>query len=421
MVKILTDHIDVKNYHQIETYLKYGGYKSIQKTVTYTPENGIEEVIAAHLTGRGGAGFPAGIKWRAILDTPKPCYLVINADEGEPGTFKDRFLIERNPHLIIEGIIDAALILGVETVYIYLRGEYHEPYKQLMQTIEEAKQNKLLDYPLSPDHQPISITVIQGAGAYICGEETALLNSIEGKRGEPRLKPPYPAQKGLWGAPTIINNVETIACIPYIMEHGGKAYAQIGCADSGGTRLYSISGQVKSPGVYERPCGYPLKKLIYNDAGGKSALIKGVIPGGLSTTILTREEMEQCTFDRKSLAKCQSSPGSAGVIVIGEDQSLLPLLRSISSFYAQESCGQCTPCREGIPWLNQIIQDFVKNGSPRSDIALIKEIGDQIKGRTICALGEAAVTSIMGILTKFEEEIFNCHKEHSKQEQWREQ
>ncbi len=415
MEKILTKNTEVENYTNIDVYLKYDGYKSVKKTIEMGQEAVIKEVKASNLRGRGGAGFPTGMKWEFLINKPFPRYFAINADEGEPGTFKDRLIMSKNPHLFIEGIIDACITLKVEKAYIYIRGEFYKEAQILEKCISEAYSKGFLGKNILNSENNIDIFVHRGAGAYICGEETALINSLEGKKGQPRLKPPFPADVGLFNKPTIVNNVETVANIPYIILNGGEAFASIGIPKNGGTRLIGMSGHIKNPGIYELPMGYSMKEAIYKIGGGtlNGKEIKGVIPGGSSTPIFLKNEIENLTLDYDSIQAAGSMMGSGGIIVIEEDTCMVEVLLTLEKFYAHESCGQCTPCREGVPWIKDILAKIEKGQGKTGDLEKILDICENMQGNTICPLADAAAMPAVSFIKKYRKEFedhINLHK-----------
>lgn len=415
MEKILTKNTEVENYTNIDVYLKYDGYKSVKKTIEMGQEAVIKEVKASNLRGRGGAGFPTGMKWEFLINKPFPRYFAINADEGEPGTFKDRLIMSKNPHLFIEGIIDACITLKVEKAYIYIRGEFYKEAQILEKCISEAYSKGFLGKNILNSKNNIDIFVHRGAGAYICGEETALINSLEGKKGQPRLKPPFPADVGLFNKPTIVNNVETVANIPYIILNGGEAFASIGIPKNGGTRLIGMSGHIKNPGIYELPMGYSMKEAIYKIGGGtlNGKEIKGVIPGGSSTPIFLKNEIENLTLDYDSIQAAGSMMGSGGIIVIEEDTCMVEVLLTLENFYAHESCGQCTPCREGVPWIKDILAKIEKGQGKTGDLEKILDICENMQGNTICPLADAAAMPAVSFIKKYRKEFedhINLHK-----------
>lgn len=403
-----------QNCQTLKNYLSAGGYEAAKKALAMTPDEIINETIKSNLRGLGGAGFPAGRKWSFIpKQSPKPKYLVINADESEPGTFKDRYIITRATHALIEGIIIAAKAIDAHTAYIYIRGEYVEPARILQAAIDEAYQNKILGDDVLGTGYKLNLFVHRGAGAYICGEETALLESLEGKKGWPRMKPPFPAIEGLFRCPTIVNNVETISYVPSIIKNGGEWFAKLGSEKCGGYRFYSVSGHVNQPGVYELPHGTTLREII-NQAGGvrDGKKLKAVIPGGSSSPVLRPEEID-VKMDVESLAAIGSMIGSAGVIVIDEDTCLLDVLLVTSRFYHHESCGQCTPCREGTGWLDKVFTRMAQGNGRIEDVDNLWSIANGIMGNTICPLGDAAAMPVFGFIKKYREE-FEAHAKTGK-------
>ena len=392
----------------LEGYQSRGGYSAFKKAIKIDPLQIIEEVKTSGLRGRGGAGFPTGVKWSFIpRNGTKPVYLIVNADESEPGTFKDRVILERNPHLLIEGILCAAWALQATATFVYIRGEYAYPYQIFKKAIEQAYRNNLLGKNILGTNFSHDIKVHRGAGAYICGEESALMESLEGKKGQPRLKPPFPAGFGLYGMPTNINNVESICSVPHIVEIGGQEYAKIGVTNSSGTKLISASGHINKPGVYEVELGYSLLEFINNECGGirEGRKIKCVIAGGSSIPVLTGEELDGVNLDYDSLKNAGSSLGCAGFMVLDETTDMVEVMRNLSHFYAHESCGQCTPCREGGHWIAKIM-DRISSGCGRSeDPELIKSICSQIGGHTICAFGDTMVLPYQSILKKYPKEF----------------
>lgn len=405
---ILTKRMDLKDSHTIDVYCKHDGYQAIEKALKkMSPQEIIDEVKKAKLNGRGGAGFPAGIKWGFVpAKSDKPKYLCVNADEGEPGTFKDRVIMEMDPHLLIEGIIITCYAIGINHAYIYIRGEFVFPAKRVQKAIDEAYDKGYLGKNILKSGYNLDVTVHLGAGAYICGEETALIESLEGHQGKPRLKPPFPAVVGLFQGPTVVNNVETIANIPSIINHGGQWFADLGTDENGGNKLYALSGHLNKPGIYELPMGTPLRELIEVHGGGikDGKKLKAVIPGGSSTPVLTPDEID-VPMDFASLQKIGSMLGSAGVIVIAEPTCMVWALAKLTKFYAHESCGQCTPCREGTGWVNQIVHRIEAGKGEPGDIELLENITDNMTGTTICPLAEACVMPVKGILKKFRHEF----------------
>ncbi len=394
----------------MDAYVELGGYSALRKALAMEKSAIVDEVKKANLRGRGGAGFPAGVKWGFLpKDLSRPRVLVINADEGEPGTFKDREIMRRTPHLLLEGIAISSFAMTIHTSYIYIRGEFVREAKVLEEAIAEAYGKGYLGKNILGSGFDIDVTVHRGAGAYICGEETSLINSLEGKRGWPRIKPPFPAAVGAFGFPTIVNNVETISDIPWIVTNGGDKFAAFGVEKNGGTRLIGVSGAVNRPGVYELPAGVNLREIIYTHAGGikDGKELKAVIPGGSSTPVLRPDEID-VAYDIEAMGKIGTMPGSGGVIVIPEGTCMVRALSVLMNFYAHESCGQCTPCREGTGWLAKIVRR-IENGEGREgDVELILDVCDNMMGRTICPLADAAVMPAQSFLWKFREE-FDLH------------
>ncbi|MBF0139061.1 MAG: NADH-quinone oxidoreductase subunit NuoF [Magnetococcales bacterium] len=416
-LQIVFKNIHKANSHTLPVYLKGGGYKAMAEALAKTPEEVINEVKTSGIRGRGGAGFPAGIKWSFIpKSSTKPKYLVCNADEGEPGTCKDRDILRFDPHLLIEGMVIAAFAVGSERGYIYIRGEFFLESQRVEGAIREAYAKGYLGDNILGTGVRFDLAVHLGAGAYVCGEETALLESLEGKKGQPRVKPPFPANVGLWGGPTVINNVETLASIPAILEHGGGWYAGLGVEKSTGTKIFSVSGHVNRPGNYEVEMGLPLKRLLEEYAGGVRGgwdNLKGVIPGGSSSPVLGKQVCETVTMDYDSIARAGSMLGSGAVVVMDKSVCIVRAIARISRFYRHESCGQCTPCREGTGWLSQIVTRIEAGGGQPGDIELLEELCGNISGRTICALGDAAAMPVAGAIRAFRDE-FVYHVEHGR-------
>ena len=388
---------------------KMNGYTALEKALKMSKDAIIDEMKKSDLRGRGGAGFPCGMKWGFIpKDSPKPKYLVCNADESEPGTFKDRDIMRYTPHMLIEGMLIGGFTIGAKIGYIYIRGEYVREAKLLNEAIDEAYAKGYLGKNILGSGFDFDLTVHRGAGAYICGEETGLLNSLEGKRGEPRVKPPFPAQSGAFAGPTIVNNVETLADVPYIINNGGEAFAKMGKLEkSGGTRLFSVSGHVNKPGVYELPSGaYTLRQIVYDVCGGvlNGKKLKAVIPGGSSAPVLTADEIDVIA-DIEPIMKIGSMLGSAAVMVVDEDTCMVKLIQRITKFYAHESCGQCTPCREGCKWMEDIIERILHGHGKMEDLDLLMSITDNINGKTLCALGDAAAGPVASFVKKFRPEF----------------
>ena len=406
--KILTEHFSLENFFKIDVYLKNEGYEAVKKALSgMKPEDVLEEVKAANLRGRGGAGFPAGVKWGFVpKDIEKPKYLCVNADEGEPGTFKDRYIMTHDPHLLIEGIIITSYCVGIHTAFIYIRGEYEAIAIRLEQAISEAYDKGFLGKDILGTGFNLDVFVHRGAGAYICGEETALLESLEGKRGNPRLKPPFPASVGLFGCPTVINNVETVSNIPSIILNGADWFCKEGLPKDGGTRIFGVSGMVKNPGIYELPVGTNLMEIIVQHAGGmmEGKTLKAVIPGGMSAPILKADEID-INMDFDSLVESNSMLGSAAIIVIDEETSMLDVLRRVTKFYSHESCGQCTPCRIGNSWIYKIVKRMAEGKGKRGDLDKIIRLANNMLGKTLCPLGDAAAMPVLSIIQKFRDEL----------------
>jgi len=401
----------------LENYLKVGGYQALRKVLKekMAPEAIIAEVKASGLRGRGGAGFPTGLKWSFMpRNYEGEKYLVCNSDEGEPGTCKDRDILRFNPHQLIEGMAIGAFCMGVKTGYNYLHGEIFEAYERMEAACEEARKAGYLGKNIMGFDFEFDLHNHMGYGAYVCGEETALLESIEGKKGQPRYKPPFPASYGLYGKPTTINNTETFASIPYIIREGGKKFADLGVPNSGGVKLFSISGHVNNPGNFEVPMGTPFRTLL-EMAGGvrKGHKLKAVIPGGSSMPVLPAEIMMDVNMDYDSLQKAGSYLGSGAIIVMDDTTCMVKALERLSYFYYEESCGQCTPCREGTGWLYRIIHRIEHGEGKPEDLDLLLDLCNNIAGRTICALGDAAAWPVQGMLKHYRKE-FEYHIEHKR-------
>lgn len=399
-------HFGNEESRGLEYFIKQmNGYMALEKALKMKTDEIISEVKKSALRGRGGAGFSAGTKWSFVPKKSEiPKYLVCNADESEPGTFKDREIMRYTPHLLLEGMAIAAYAIGANIAYIYIRGEYVREAKLLQTAIDEAYKAGYLGKNILNSGFALDITVHRGAGAYICGEETGLLNSLEGKRGEPRVKPPFPAVKGVFDGPTIINNVETLANVPFIILRGGAWFAKLGkFENSGGTRLYSVSGHVKKPGVYELPSGsVTIRELIYDYCGGilDDRRLKAVIPGGSSAPVLTADEIDVIA-DQETLSKIGTMMGSAAIIVISEDYCPVRLIWRITKFYAHESCGQCTPCREGVKWMQDILWRIETGQGREQDLQMLLDISGSIAEKTLCALGDAAAGPVASFVKKF--------------------
>lgn len=408
---------DDSNCWKLDEYLKRGGYQALRKILEnkITQDEVIAEVKTSGLRGRGGAGFPTGLKWSFMpRNFPGDKYLACNSDEGEPGTFKDKDILEYNPHALIEGMIIAGYAMGIKVGYNYIHGEIFEDYLKFEAALDEARKAGFLGQNILGTDFSFELHAHHGYGAYICGEETALLESIEGKKGQPRFKPPFPASFGLYGKPTTINNTETFASVPYIIREGGQKFLELGKPNNGGTKLFSISGHVNRPGNYEIPLGTPFKDLLEMAGGMRGGKkLKAVIPGGSSAPVLPADIMMECTMDYDSIAKAGSMLGSGAVIVMDETVCMVKALRRLSYFYYEESCGQCTPCREGTGWLYRVV-DRIERGEGRpEDLELLNSVGDNIAGRTICALGDAAVFPVRSFVKHFRDE-FQYHIENKR-------
>jgi NADH-quinone oxidoreductase subunit F len=394
---------------KLEEYERAGGYKSLRKALGMPRERIIEEVLASGLRGRGGAGFPAGRKASFLPkpdESPRPIYVTVNADESEPGTFKDREIMQRIPHAVIEGALIAAYAVGAQAVFIYLRGEYVAEFEIVKRALEEAGGRGLVGANILGSGYSASIVIHRGAGAYICGEETGLLESLEGKRGQPRSKPPFPAISGLYASPTLINNVETLASYPVIIRMGGKRYAKIGVENSAGTRVFSLSGNVVRGGNYELELGTSLRELIYDIGGGipEGRELKAIIPGGSSVPVLTTAELDT-PLDFDSMAKAGSMLGSGAVIVIDDRCCMVQLGLRVAQFYMHESCGKCTPCREGTRWMVQLLHKIEDGRAEQRELDLLLDTCDRILGNCLCPLGDAAAMPIASYVAKFRDEF----------------
>jgi NADH-quinone oxidoreductase subunit F len=394
-----------------DAYVATGGYAAAGKALgSMKPAQVVDEVSRANLRGLGGAGFPTGKKWSFIpKGSPKPKYLVVNADEGEPGTFKDRYILERDPHALLEGMIIAAFAIGSHKAYVYIRGEYFRPAERFTRAVEEAYARGWLGTNIQNTGFDLEVVIHRGAGAYICGEETALLTSLEGGKGFPKLKPPFPAISGLFQCPTIVNNVETLACVPFILREGAEQFAKLGTARQGGTRLYSISGHVNRPGLYEAAAGVTLRALIESYAGGVRAghTLKAVIPGGMSAKVLTAGEID-VAMDFDSLMAAGTMAGSAGVIVMDETTCMVDALEAAAKFFAHESCGQCSPCREGTGWIYRIMRRISEGHGRLQDLDDLMRIAHDMEGKTICVFADAAAWPVQSYIAKFRQE-FEAH------------
>lgn len=411
MQKVISRHFGQVNSHLLENYLKDNGYEAARRAMTQmTPAQIIDEIKKSNLRGLGGAGFATGSKWGFInANSPKPKYLVVNGDEGEPGTFKDKYILEQDPHAFLEGVIITCYAIGSHKAYVYIRGEYIKQIERLQNAIEEAYKNNLLGKSIMGTGFNCDVVVHQGAGAYICGEETALLESLEGKKGFPRLKPPFPAVVGLFGCPTVINNVETLTCVPPIILNGSEWFAKLGSPKNGGNRLFCVSGHVNKPGVYELPNGISLREIIYEHAGGirNGANLKAVIPGGISAPILTPNDID-VKMDFDSLKAIGSMAGSGGIIVMDDYTCMVWAAMIAARFYAHESCGQCSPCREGSGWVYRNINRIYQGHGHPHDLNHLPGIINNIGGNTICAFGDAVTMCLGSYVNKFKNE-FEAH------------
>ncbi len=401
----------------LEVYESEGGYEALKKLLAgdWSPAEVVEMVKKSGLRGRGGAGFPTGLKWSFIRrDMPGDKYIVCNSDEGEPGTFKDRDILRYNPHALIEGMIIAGYVIDATAGYNYIRGEFWEPYERFEEALQEAREAGYLGKNVLASGWDYDIHSHLGAGAYICGEETALLESIEGKKGQPRFKPPFPAQFGLFGRPTIINNTESLASIPDILRQGPDWFRELGVENSGGSKLFSVSGNVNKPGNFEVPLGTPFAELL-EMAGGvtEGRKLKAVIPGGSSAPVIPGEQMMDLTMDYDAIQNAGSMLGSGAVIVIDDSNCMVRVLDRMSYFYHEESCGQCTPCREGTGWLYRVVHRIETGQGRQEDLDLLDDVASRIAGRTICALGDAAAMPVQGMLKHYRDE-FQYHIEHKK-------
>ncbi|MCE2867706.1 MAG: NADH-quinone oxidoreductase subunit NuoF [Oxalobacteraceae bacterium] len=408
--------IDGNNW-RLADYVKRGGYSALRRILTegITPEQVIADLKASALRGRGGAGFPTGLKWSFMPRAfPGQKYLVCNSDEGEPGTFKDRDILRYNPHSVIEGMAIGAYAMGISVGYNYIHGEVWDVYDRFEEALEEARAAGFLGEKILGTDFSFQLHAFHGYGAYICGEETALLESIEGKKGQPRFKPPFPASFGLYGKPTTINNTETFASVPFIMNVGPEAYLALGKPNNGGTKIFSVSGDVARPGNYEVPLGTPFAKLLELAGGMRDGKkIKGVIPGGSSMPVIRGDLMMQTDMDYDSIAKAGSMLGSGAVIVMNEERCMVKSLLRLSYFYYEESCGQCTPCREGTGWLYRMVHRIEHGEGRQDDLDTLLSVCDGIQGRTICALGDAAAMPVRAMIKNYTDE-FAYHIEHKR-------
>lgn len=425
MEPLLTPHVRQKNAFSLDSYLQHDGYEAMRKALTHTPDQIIDMVKASGLRGRGGAGFPTGMKWQFVdRKSTKPRYIVCNADESEPGTFKDHVLMERNPHLLIEGCAIGCYAIGAKVAYIYIRGEFYHVQQHLEAAIDEARAKGYLGKNIFGSGFDCEVYVHRGAGAYEAGEETALLESLEGKRAQPRNKPPFPALFGLYGCPTAVNNVETLTNVPLIVAKGPEWFAALGPEKNGGPKLYCVSGHVKNPGVFEASMNITLRELIEGEkyAGGvpNGRQLKAVIPGGSSVPILLPDQLDtQASFD--AVAKAGSLLGSAAIIVLDDSVCMVWLAKNLLHFYKHESCGKCTPCREGTDWMYKLLTKIEGGHGTMRDIDLLGSVANNVNGKTLCAFGDAAATPALTTLKHFRQE-FEAHVREGRctlQAEWR--
>ncbi len=407
---VLSSHFGDEGARTFAGWVQRGGYQALKKALAMTPDAIIEELKASGLRGRGGAGFPTGLKWSFMpKGDGKPHYLVCNADESEPGTFKDREIMRWTPHALIEGCAIAAHAIGAETCYVYIRGEFTEPLRIVQAAVEDAYAHGALGSNVFGTGKRIEMVVHRGAGAYICGEETALMNSLEGKRGNPRIKPPFPAQAGLFAMPTTVNNVETLAAVPHILMRGAGWYAGLSLSNpkSTGTKLFSVCGHVMKPGNYEVTMGFPMRDLIQDLAGGMrpGRSLKAVIPGGSSVPIMNREEAEAALCDYEGIIAQGSMLGSAGFIVMDDSADMVYQIYRLARFYAHESCAQCTQCREGTAWTTKILERMLKGQGKQADLDLLLDLADQMTGKTICVLSDSCAAPVVSGIQKFRSEF----------------
>lgn len=409
--------LDVDKSWTLDAYLANDGYKAWKKILKEktSPDEIINQLKTSVLRGRGGAGFPTGLKWSFMpRNTEGQKYIVCNSDEGEPGTFKDRDILRFNPHALIEGMAIAGYTIGATVGYNYIRGEFYEPIERFEAALEEARAAGLIGKNIQKSGVNFELHTHIGAGAYICGEETALLESLEGKKGQPRFKPPFPASYGLYGRPTTINNTETLASVPSIMRNGGQWFLELGKPNNGGSKIFSVSGHVNKPGNYEVPMGTPFAELL-EMAGGmlNGKKLKAVIPGGSSTPVVPGDAMMEVNMDYDSIAKAGSMLGAGSVIIMDEDTCMVKTLARISHFYFEESCGQCTPCREGTGWLSRVVHRIEHGKGRQEDLDLLVDVSSKIEGHTICALGDAAAMPVASFIKHFRDE-FQYHIDHGK-------
>jgi len=403
----------IRDLHRFDVYVKHGGYKALRAVLTHSrkwaPDKVTEAVKTSGLRGRGGAGFSTGLKWSFMppVDPGTPRYIACNGDESEPGTFKDRQLMEYNPHLIFEGILIAAWAMQIDATYLYIRGEYVDWIRHMERELAKLYEKGYVGKRILGTDFSSEIIIHKGAGAYICGEETSLLESVEGKRAYPRIKPPFPAQKGLWGCPTTVNNVETLACAPLIVNRGAEWFAGVGPEKHPGPVLYGISGHVERPGAYEYPTGMLITDLIEEVAGGMRGgkKLKAIVPGGASVPVLRADMIDGVTMDSESLHEAGSMMGTAGMLVMDEDTDMVKFLRRVTRFYHHESCGQCTPCREGTGWIENLVTRIDEGEGTLRDLDILMDLCDQMEGRTVCALADAAAWPVRNTIRRFREEF----------------
>jgi NADH-quinone oxidoreductase subunit F len=406
--KTISINFDKPDAHKLAVYESLGGYRSLKGLFGMKPDDVIEHVKKSGLRGRGGAGFSTGMKWSFVpRGTEKPKYLCVNADEGEPGTFKDRKIMQLDPHRLIEGVIACSYAVGIHTAYVYIRGEYVTPIRVVQAAIDEAYEKGYLGKNILGAGFDLDFYVHRGAGAYICGEETGLIESLEGKKGQPRAKPPFPAVIGLFGCPTVVNNVETLSALPYIMNEGWEAYARLGTEKSKGTMLFSISGSVERPGVYESEFGVNLWDFIESSTGGVrgARALKGVIPGGSSSTILTADEARNTTLDYEAIAAAGSMLGSGAIMVLGEDDCIVKALKVVTRFYSHESCGQCPQCREGTYWVSQLVDRIESGEGSEEDLQRILDTCPLMVGATVCVLCDSVGMPVPAYIAKYRDEF----------------
>ncbi len=410
LVKIESKNFEIKDSHKIDIALKHGRYSSLKKLFNKSPDEIVDEVDKSGLRGKGGGGAPAGAKWKLMQGyEDRQKYLVVNADESEPGTFKDRQIMEFDPHLLIEGMIDTCYAIGATKAYIYIRGEYVFWAKRLNEAIDEAYEKGFLGKDIKKSGFSLDITVHRGAGAYICGEKSALLESLEGKRGHPRLKPHQKEPEWFFGEPTLVNNVETIASVPFIINEGAEAYRSYGTQKSPGTMLFGMSGHINKPGIYEAPFGVSMEEFLQKIGGGVlgGKKIKAVIPGGSSCAILTAKEVENTTLDYESLKEQGSTLGTGGMIVMNEDVFIPDITKNLLEFYHEESCGQCTPCREGVGWSDRLLKKILDGKGVKKDIDTLLDIAEIMNGKTICVFAPAVSTVLVSHVKKFTDEFYS--------------